>query len=102
MKIFLRSMVAAAITSVCVAAQAKVYTDENGEKMECHKVKVAVKKEWGAGDAAGGVVGHQIGGGRCYDVVTAAGAVGGAIVGHEVGQKADTQYEYRERCHHVK
>ncbi len=91
-------------------AQARIYTDENGNRMECKKIKVAVKKDWGTGGvagtvvggAAGGVIGHQIGGGRGNDLATAAGAVGGAVAGHEVGKKADTKYVYKERCKHIK
>jgi uncharacterized protein YcfJ len=38
------------------------------------------------GALLGGIVGHQIGGGRGRDIATAAGAVGGAVVGANVGR----------------
>ena len=109
MKPIVAAMMAAVMIASVSAAQAKIYTDENGEKVECKKVRVAVKKEWGAGGvagtiiggAAGGVIGHQIGGGRGKDLATGVGAVGGAAAGHEIGKGADTKYVYRERCHHI-
>ncbi len=32
----------------------------------------------------GGVVGHQIGGGRAKEAMTVVGAVGGAVAGHQI------------------
>lgn len=46
------------------------------------------------GALLGGVLGHQVGGGRGKDVATVAGAAGGAYVGHQVekNQKSTTSY----------
>jgi outer membrane lipoprotein SlyB len=46
------------------------------------------------GGIAGGVVGHQIGGGRGKDVATIAGALGGAYVGNQV-ERAKQRDHYR-------
>lgn len=78
---------------------------------ECHQEKVVTNKEWGVrsvagtllGGAAGGALGHQIGGGHGKDVATAAGAVGGAYVGNQVAKKnfPDQEVSYREKCETV-
>jgi outer membrane lipoprotein SlyB len=46
------------------------------------------------GGTAGGVIGHQIGGGAGNTVATIAGAIGGAVLGHEVERKV-TGSRYR-------
>ena len=46
------------------------------------------------GGLAGGVIGHQIGGGRGNDVATVAGALGGALVGNSI-EKARQEDRYR-------
>jgi uncharacterized protein YcfJ len=47
------------------------------------------------GGVAGGVLGHQVGGGRGKDVATVAGAAGGAYAGHQIekNQKSTTSYQ---------
>ncbi len=47
------------------------------------------------GAVVGGVLGHQVGGGRGKDVATVAGALGGAFAGNEIEKrvKSETQYE---------
>lgn len=90
-----------------VAAQATVYTDSEGRRMECHRVRVAVRSNTGTGaiagtvvgGAAGGLLGNQFGHGSGNAAMTGLGAVGGAVAGHEVGKNADTHYVYRRRCH---
>jgi uncharacterized protein YcfJ len=78
----------AALLLACVAtAHADVYTNDNGQRVECHDEQVVTKK----GDhpvaapvisaIAGGAVGHQFGGGKGQDVATGVGAVGGAVAG---------------------
>lgn len=42
-----------------------------------------------AGALIGGILGHQVGGGRGQDVATAAGAIGGAAIGSNVGRDND-------------
>ena len=53
----------------------------------------------------GGVLGHQIGGGRGQDIATGVGAVGGAVVGANVGKNYGSapRYATREvrRCENV-
>jgi outer membrane lipoprotein SlyB len=44
-----------------------------------------------AGALAGGVLGHQVGGGRGKDVATAAGAVGGAFAGNAIEKNVNAQ-----------
>jgi uncharacterized protein YcfJ len=45
-----------------------------------------------AGAVIGGILGHQIGGGRGQDVATAGGAVAGAALGANVGRGSDEGY----------
>ena len=47
----------------------------------------------------GGVLGHQVGGGRGRDVATVAGAVGGAFVGNEVEKSNKKTVAYDVRVH---
>ena len=47
-----------------------------------------------AGAVLGGVLGHQIGGGRGKDVATAAGAVGGAVVGDRIARQRGARSYY--------
>ena len=89
---------------------ADVFTNSNGQKMDCQKVRVVHQKDWGTGGVAGtaiggaigGLAGNQFGGGHGKEAATAAGAVGGAVVGHEVGKKHDTYVTYERRCKPVK
>ena len=47
----------------------------------------------------GGVLGHQVGGGRGRDVATVAGAVGGAVLGNQVekNNRSSRSYDVRVR-----
>jgi outer membrane lipoprotein SlyB len=47
------------------------------------------------GGIGGGVVGHQIGGGRGNTAATIAGAIGGAVVGNEIENKRVQASRYR-------
>lgn len=51
------------------------------------------------GAVVGGVLGHQMGGGRGKDAMTAVGIVGGGIAGHEIEKRAraTTVYQVRVR-----
>jgi outer membrane lipoprotein SlyB len=49
------------------------------------------------GAVAGGVVGHQIGGGHGKDAMTIIGAIGGALAGREVEKRARTTTAYQVR-----
>jgi uncharacterized protein YcfJ len=56
------------------------------------------------GAIAGGVIGHQVGGGRGRTLATVGGAVGGGVVGKEVQknhQGKDTVTRVVKRCHTV-
>lgn len=46
------------------------------------------------GALAGGLIGHQIGGGRGNDLATVGGAVAGGVVGHKI-QRHHQQRRYR-------
>lgn len=51
------------------------------------------------GALLGGVLGHQVGGGRGKDVATAGGAIAGAVVGSNVGRDNDRGYSQNvQRC----
>jgi uncharacterized protein YcfJ len=53
------------------------------------------------GAVAGGVIGHQFGGGRGKDVATVAGALGGGYAGHQIQgamQDNDTYTTTQQRC----
>ena len=45
------------------------------------------------GAMLGGVVGHQMGGGKGRDVTTGLGAVGGALAGHEIEKRSKKEGE---------
>lgn len=47
------------------------------------------------GAVVGGVLGHQIGGGRGQDVATVLGALGGGLAGHQIEKNAKKTYEYQ-------
>lgn len=54
-----------------------------------------------AGALIGGILGHQVGGGRGQDVATAGGAIAGAAVGANIGRDDGGQQEYTQnvrRC----
>lgn len=46
------------------------------------------------GAVVGGVVGHQVGGGRGKDLATVAGAVGGAVAGNEIEKRTKSTKRY--------
>lgn len=55
-----------------------------------------------AGAVIGGILGHQIGGGRGRDVATAGGAVAGAAVGSNAGRDSGQGYSQNvKRCENV-
>lgn len=54
------------------------------------------------GALIGGVLGHQVGGGRGKDVATAGGAVAGAVIGGNAGRDGGTTYDKNvQRCNTV-
>ena len=46
------------------------------------------------GAVVGGVLGHQVGGGRGKDIATVVGAVGGAVAGHEIEKRVKSSKSY--------
>jgi outer membrane lipoprotein SlyB len=46
------------------------------------------------GAVVGGVLGHQVGGGRGQDIATVAGAVGGAVAGNEIEKRVKSTKSY--------
>ena len=46
------------------------------------------------GAVVGGLLGHQVGGGRGKDIATVAGAVGGAVAGNEIQKRVVTNKRY--------
>jgi outer membrane lipoprotein SlyB len=46
------------------------------------------------GAVVGGVLGHQVGGGRGQDIATVAGAVGGAVAGNEIEKRVKSVKSY--------
>jgi uncharacterized protein YcfJ len=54
-----------------------------------------------AGAIIGGILGHQIGGGRGKDIATASGAVAEAVVGSQIGRGGGTQEQDVRRCENV-
>jgi uncharacterized protein YcfJ len=103
--------VAVVAGSALVFASNSKHGDAAATRTECTNERVVTNKEWGAnavtgtvlGGAAGGVLGHQIGGGHGKDVATAAGAIGGAYLGNKVAKEKypDQEVSYRERCREV-
>lgn len=110
--------VAAAVVGMSAMVFASKSGDEPGDKKEvaatrteCRTERVVTNKEWGAkrvtgtllGGAAGGALGHQIGGGSGKDVATVAGALGGAYMGGKVAKEhyPDQEVSYKERCREV-
>jgi uncharacterized protein YcfJ len=54
-----------------------------------------------AGAVIGGILGHQVGGGRGQDLATAGGAVAGAFVGNTVGGGQQVSTQNVQRCANV-
>lgn len=58
----------------------------------------------GVGAVAGGLLGHQVGGGKGKTLATVGGAVAGGYVGNQVQknqQDKNAQYETHRECHWV-
>ncbi|MDM4768949.1 glycine zipper 2TM domain-containing protein [Solimonas sp. SE-A11] len=111
------------VAAAVVGMSAMVFASKSGDepaadkkevaatREECRTERVVTNKEWGVkrvtgtllGGAAGGALGHQIGGGSGKDVATVAGALGGAYAGGKVAQQhyPDQEVSYRERCRQV-
>jgi uncharacterized protein YcfJ len=76
----------------CWVERQQVYEDRRGAN-----VPGAI-----AGAVIGGILGHQVGGGRGRDVATAGGAVAGAAIGANVGRGDQSSYAQDvQRCENV-
>jgi len=85
----------------------------NAPHEECHDVRVVHRHKpkddnqiagTVIGAVAGGVIGHQVGGGRGRDLATVAGAVGGGIAGKKIQENQQNQRTYtttERRCSKV-
>lgn len=88
-------------------AIAETYTNDDGKRVECHYEQVKTKDGHPVaapviGAVAGGVIGHQFGGGRGNDVATVAGAAGGAYAGKKYNDnKTEDSESSRKVCHPV-
>lgn len=103
-----RVLFAGVLASASIAAvQADVYTNENGERIECRQEAVQTKNGHPvaaplAGAVIGGVVGNQFGSGHGKDAMTAVGAVGGAVAGKKIDEnRVENGTTYREVCRKV-
>ncbi|MCO5105526.1 MAG: glycine zipper 2TM domain-containing protein [Burkholderiaceae bacterium] len=93
-----------------VVAVAPVKRVETQRNQECATVPVTRRREvkdenriagTAVGAVVGGIVGHQIGGGRGRDLATVAGAVGGGYAGNRIQkgmQERDTYTTEERRC----
>lgn len=79
---------AAARCSHCGVVQAVTAIERKGEATGLGAVGGAV---------AGGLLGHQMGGGSGKDAMTVIGAVGGGVAGHHMERKLRSTTEYRVR-----
>src|SRR3546814_15673415 len=105
MKVRMRIWALLTTTRCARTAFASVYTNADGQCFGCHDEQVVTKKGDHPiaapvlGAVAGGVIGHQIGGGHGKDIATGAGAVGGAAVGkHYNDQNAHEEVTTRQVC----
>jgi len=95
------------VAGMSLPAIAEVYTNDDGQRVECHYE--TSKSDDGhpvaapvIGAVAGGVVGHQFGSGKGNDVATVAGAGAGAYAGKKYNDnKTDGNGSSRKVCHPV-
>jgi uncharacterized protein YcfJ len=105
--ILIASLVLAAPALITAPAQAQqrhrvvcenVQVKHNGSK-DTHRIIGT-----GIGAVAGGLLGHQVGGGKGKTLATVGGAVAGGYVGNRVqknAQDSKTYYTTERRCHDV-
>lgn len=100
------ALLAPVLTTVPVHAQERhhrvvcedVQVKHNGSKDDHRLIGT------GVGAVAGGLLGHQVGGGKGKTLATVGGAVAGGYVGNRVQKKAQdkkTYYTTERRCHDV-
>jgi uncharacterized protein YcfJ len=88
--------------TAAMPAMADTYVNDDGQRVECHYEQV--KGDDGhpvrdplIGAVAGGVVGHQFGGGKGNDVATIAGAGAGAYAGKKYNDNRTENNDSSER-----
>ena len=90
------------VAGVTLPAMADTFTNDDGQRVECHYEQV--KGDDGhpvrdplIGAVAGGVIGHQFGGGKGNDVATIAGAGAGAYAGKKYNDNRTENSDSTER-----
>ena len=102
LKLSLTAGALALVTSL--SASAEIFTNEQGQRVECHDEEVTTKKGVNptvgtlAGAAIGGVVGNQFGSGKGKTAMTAAGAAGGAIAGKNYSENRPGETQVQRVC----
>jgi uncharacterized protein YcfJ len=102
-----KSLILSASLALCLGAATAAQSREI-----CHDVRVKHIQSQdnhrligtGVGAVAGGLLGHQIGGGKGKTLATVGGAVAGGVVGNKVQQNAQNKKAYyttERRCEHV-
>ena len=100
-------MLILALAASCASATA--FAQKSSTKQHCYDVEVQKPKEvkdehkitgTALGAVAGGLLGHQVGGGSGKKIATAAGAVGGAVAGRKIqeNQQNKTETVIERRC----
>ncbi|MDB5970773.1 MAG: hypothetical protein JWQ90_3223 [Hydrocarboniphaga sp.] len=104
---YLIASCAAFAACASLPAIAEVYTNDDGQRVECHYEQTQSSDGHPVaapviGAIAGGVVGHQFGGGKGNDLATVAGAGAGAYAGKKYNDsKTDDQGSTRKVCQPV-
>ncbi|TCV95915.1 glycine zipper 2TM protein [Luteibacter rhizovicinus] len=100
----------ALIASAAVAPQAQAQSSHRRQVCENVEVRHSDAKDQhqiagtAIGAVAGGVLGHQVGGGKGKTLATVAGAVGGGYAGNRIQKNNQDKNSYtttERRCHYV-
>lgn len=83
--------VAAFLAGTSLSVSAETFTNEHGDRVECHDEQVSAKDGHPIaapvlGAVVGGVVGNQFGSGGGNKAATAVGVVGGAVAGKKIDE----------------
>ncbi|MGQ0701232.1 MAG: glycine zipper 2TM domain-containing protein [Panacagrimonas sp.] len=101
-----RTAIAVLLFAAALPASAEVFTNEDGQRVECRDEQVDSKGHPVAGPllgaVVGGVVGHQFGGGSGKKLATVAGAVGGGVAGKKIDEnRTEKNAATRRVCREV-
>jgi uncharacterized protein YcfJ len=105
-------LIASLVLAVPALTTASAQAQERHHRVVCENVRVKHigSKDnhriigTGIGAVAGGLLGHQVGGGKGKTLATVGGAVAGGYVGNRVQKNAQdkkTYYTTERRCHDV-